>query len=202
MILTREQMESMQHPNHATEILAVPNNDIRQLIRVQVLGKSFPMRHSALDLFKPQHQSYTQSAFECNFTQDYLATPNVKHRDIVTTWRSMSIPQAHELLFWEDAFKWCLEKHVEEELIKKFYSSNIRISKSNCTALCLMPWCSLGMSCFPYYINKPASVLRLTRFFNQTISREQQDWVSSMTLCLNLVLRNGLSITILSLTIW
>ena len=106
------------------------NNDILRWIRLEAYGPAFPRRDSALDIFRPEHRLYPPHHRADNLYDAPVDGASPEYRDIITTWRGLSIAQAHELLFWECAFKWCIEQHVEREVAAQFYASSDKISES------------------------------------------------------------------------
>lgn len=49
-----------------------------------------------------------------------MTDTSVKHIDVVSCWKGLSIKQAAELAYWEEIFKVSLEKMVEDLLIHVF----------------------------------------------------------------------------------
>jgi hypothetical protein len=87
-------------------------------ISVEVSSSIFPKRRTVLDFYCPKLTNL-----------EGFNPKTVQHVDVVTTWKGLSISQAHELLFWERATRAALESYVEEMLIAKFVDTVKDIGK-------------------------------------------------------------------------
>jgi hypothetical protein len=76
-------------------------------IRVEVCSPILPPGKEVVDLYRPKLQSFGNEG----------DGTHPEHIDVVVTWKGLEIPQAREVLFWEQAAKAALESYVEELLI-------------------------------------------------------------------------------------
>jgi hypothetical protein len=76
-------------------------------IKVEVCSPVLPLRDRVVDVYRPKLHSFT----------DDVDSVDPEHIDVVITWKGLSIAQAREVVFWEQAAKAALESYVEELLI-------------------------------------------------------------------------------------
>ena len=84
-------------------------------IQVEVFGDAFPRRMSTFEVYCPNMVRFL----------DNRDNNNIKHLDVVATWKGISHEQAVELLFWERAFQKSLESLIEETLVADFVQAEL-----------------------------------------------------------------------------
>ena len=52
---------------------------------------------------------------------------SIEHSDVIETWKGLTLAQARELRFWQDAFKAAIDSLVEEALIESFTKAGIEL---------------------------------------------------------------------------
>ncbi|GME25926.1 hypothetical protein GTA08_BOTSDO01424 [Neofusicoccum parvum] len=75
-------------------------------IHFRLESDTLPVRDTYLDLYVPEFHQYSSREDR-----------PVRHLDITSTWRGLSVGQAEELKFWEDMFAAVLEYTISNHLI-------------------------------------------------------------------------------------
>lgn len=76
-------------------------------IHFRLESDTLPVRDSYIDLYIPQFHRY-----------DPGGDSSIRHLDVTTTWRGLSVSHAEELKFWEEMFAAVLEYTISNYLIE------------------------------------------------------------------------------------
>lgn len=91
-------------------------------IRVDI---PFSRGKATSDLYFPQHRLYpTKGRILPTTRSETRKDDPVIHKDIITVWKGLSVSQAHELKFWDQALQACVENLIGESLVYGFSRSH------------------------------------------------------------------------------
>lgn len=101
--------------------------------RIELSGVAFSRRSSLLDVFCPHTQAYhTSGQISSKSPIIQSSDVNVDHLDISRTWKGISVAQAREVDFWENAFEAAIHSWVETTLLSDFDDSDRARGGSSC----------------------------------------------------------------------